>query len=100
MSLAVYKVIKRTEMERVDQNKNINNINILNTIKQSNEYVAIASLDKIELIATAEITLCQADGKYTNFFLVNGSKIMSSRNLEIIPLFCITVFFLEYIIPI
>ncbi|MHC0443292.1 LytR/AlgR family response regulator transcription factor [Flavobacterium sp. 3-210] len=81
MILAVYKVIKRTEMERSYQNQNINNINILNSIKQSNEYVAIASLDKIELIPMAEIILCQADGKYTNFFLVNGSKIMSSRNL-------------------
>lgn len=78
MILAVYKVIKRTEMERSYQNQNQN---ILNSIKQSNEYVAIASLDKIELIAMAEIILCQADGKYTNFFLVNGSKIMSSRNL-------------------
>lgn len=81
MILAIYKVIKRTEMERSYQNQNINNINILNSIKQSNEYVAIASLDKIELIPMAEIILCQADGKYTNFFLVNGNKIMSSRNL-------------------
>jgi len=81
MILAVYKVIKRTEMERSYQNQNINNINILNSIKQSNEYLAVASLDKIELIPMSEIILCQADGKYTNFFLVNGSKIMSSRNL-------------------
>jgi two-component system LytT family response regulator len=79
--LAVYKVIKRTEMERSYQNQKINNINILNSFNQSNDYVAIASLDKIELILMSEIIFCQADGKYTNFFLLNGKKIMSSRNL-------------------
>ena len=79
--LATYKVIRRTEMERSYQNQKINNINILNSFNQSNDYVAIASLDKIELILMSEIIFCQADGKYTNFFLINGKKIMSSRNL-------------------
>jgi two-component system LytT family response regulator len=79
--LAVYKVIKRTEMERSYQNQKISNINLLNSFNQSNDYVAIASLDKIELIPMSDIIFCQADGKYTNFFLLNGSKIMSSRNL-------------------
>lgn len=79
--LATYKVIRRTEMERSYQNQKINNINILNSINQPNEYVAISSLDKIELISMSEIIFCQADGKYTNFFLLNGKKIMSSRNL-------------------
>lgn len=79
--LATYKVIRRTEMERSYQNQKINNINILNSINQPNEYVAISSLDKIELIPMSEIIFCQADGKYTNFFLLNGKKIMSSRNL-------------------
>lgn len=79
--LAVYKVIKRTEMERSYQNQKINDINILNSFNHSNDYVAIASLDKIELILMSEILFCQADGKYTNFFLLNGEKIMSSRNL-------------------
>lgn len=79
--LAVYKVIKRTEMERSYQNQKISNINLLNSFNQSNDYVAIASLDKIELIPMSDIIFCQADGKYTNFFLLNGNKIMSSRNL-------------------
>ncbi|HSN47923.1 MAG TPA: LytTR family DNA-binding domain-containing protein [Flavobacterium sp.] len=79
--LAVYKVIKRTEMERSYQNQKINNITLLNSFNQSNDYVAIASLDKIELIPMSDIIFCQADGKYTNFFLQNGKKIMSSRNL-------------------
>ena len=79
--IAVYKVIKRREMERSYQNHKINNINILNPVNQTNDYVAVASLEKIELIPMAEIVFCKADGKYTVFILSNGTSIMSSRNL-------------------
>jgi len=79
--IAVYKVIKRREMERSYQNQKINNINILNSVNQTNEYVAVASLEKIELLPMTEIVFCKADGKYTVFVLANGSRIMSSRNL-------------------
>ena len=79
--IAIYKVIKTREMERSYQNQKINNINILNTVSQTNDYVAVASLEKIELIPMAEIIFCKADGKYTSFILSKGNKIMSSRNL-------------------
>jgi len=79
--LAVYKVIKRTEMERSYQNQNIEKISYLNALNQRNDYVAVSSLDKIELIHMTEIIYCKADGKYTWFFLINGKKIISSRNL-------------------
>jgi two-component system LytT family response regulator len=79
--IAIYKVIKTREMERSYQNQKINSINILNTVNQTNDYVAVASLEKIELIPMAQIIFCKADGKYTVFILSNGSKIMSSRNL-------------------
>ena len=78
--IAVYKVIKRRAMELSYQNQKVNNI-ILNTANQTNDYVAVASLEKIELIPMAEIIFCKADGKYTVFMLSNGSSIMSSRNL-------------------
>lgn len=79
--IAIYKVIKRIEMERAFQNQKINNITTLNPINQTNDYVAVASLEKIELIPMTEIIFCKADGKYTVFVLSNGNKIMSSRNL-------------------
>ncbi|RUT72125.1 DNA-binding response regulator [Flavobacterium cupreum] len=79
--LAIYKVIKRREMERSYQNHKINSINILNSASQSNDYVAVAFLEKIELIPTADIIFCKADGKHTVFVLLNGTKVMSSRNL-------------------
>ncbi|WP_339919645.1 LytTR family DNA-binding domain-containing protein [uncultured Flavobacterium sp.] len=79
--LAVYKVIKIREMERSYQNQKINDINTLNSFNRPNEFLAISSLDKIVLIPMSEIVFCQADGKYTNFLLINGKKIMSSKNL-------------------
>lgn len=79
--LAVYKVIKRTKMERSYQNQKIKSIELLNSLNQPNDYVAVSSLDKIELIPKVEIIYCQAEGRYTTFFLRNGKKIMSSKNL-------------------
>ncbi|MFV8269536.1 LytR/AlgR family response regulator transcription factor [Flavobacterium sp. GT2N3] len=79
--LAVYKVIKTAKMELSYQNQKINAIQVINSLKQSNDYVAISSLDKIELIPMADIIYCQAEGRYTVFFLLNGRKIMSSKNL-------------------
>jgi two-component system LytT family response regulator len=79
--LAVYKVIKIQKMERSYQNQKVNAIQLLNSSNQVNNYVPISSLDKIELIPMSEIVYCQAGGRYTTFFLVNGKKIMSSKNL-------------------
>ncbi|MBP1225695.1 LytR/AlgR family response regulator transcription factor [Flavobacterium sp. 1355] len=79
--LAVYKVIKRREMERSYQAQKVHNASLLNPPHQSNDYVAIASLEKIELLPMADIIFCKAEGKYTVFMLSNGNKIMSSRNL-------------------
>lgn len=44
-------------------------------------YIAIPSLDKTDFINTSEILFCMAEGKYTTFFLLNGKKIVSSKNL-------------------
>jgi len=79
--LAVYKVIKRAKMEQSYQNQKISDIQVINSLPQSNDYVAISSLDKIELIPMTEIIYCQAEGRYTVFFLLSGKKIMSSKNL-------------------
>lgn len=79
--MAVYKVIKRRAMERSYQHQKMNNINTSNPGSQKNDYVAVASLEKIELMPMSEITFCRAEGKYTVFVLSNGTRIMSSRNL-------------------
>jgi two-component system LytT family response regulator len=79
--LAAYKAIKNIKMERCYQNQKIDTIQRLNSFNQPNDYVAVSSLDKIELIPMAEIIYCQAEGRYTTFFLLNGKKIVSSKNL-------------------
>jgi two-component system LytT family response regulator len=80
--LAVYKVIKSIKMERSYQNQNTNAIQLLNSTNQPNDYVAVSSLDKIELVPMEEIIYCQAEGRYTTFFLLNGKKVTSSKNLK------------------
>lgn len=79
--LSVYKAIKRIEMELCFQNQRVSEINGLSTINQNNEYIAVSSMDKIELIRMDDIIYCKAEGKYTDFYLVNRKKILSSRNL-------------------
>jgi two-component system LytT family response regulator len=79
--LSLHKVIKRINMEHSYQKERISNINALNTGNHTEEYVAIASLDSIELIKMSEIIFCKADGRCTAFHLLDGKKIMSSRNL-------------------
>lgn len=79
--LSIYKAIKRIEMELCFQNQKVSEINGLSTMQQNNEYIAISSMDKIELIRMDDIIFCKAEGKYTDFYLVNNKKILSSRNL-------------------
>lgn len=79
--ISIYKSIKLIEMERIYQEQKVSTINSINSSVHNVDYVAISSLDKIELIQMKDIIFCQADGKYTNFHLTDGRKIMSSRNL-------------------
>lgn len=79
--IAIYKAMKLIEMEQIFQNQKVQQINTINSLYQSNNYVAVASIDKIELLKTDDIIYCKAEGKYTEFHLLNGTKILSSKNL-------------------
>ncbi|MGZ8565323.1 MAG: LytR/AlgR family response regulator transcription factor, partial [Kaistella sp.] len=48
--LSVYKAVKRIEMELCFQKQKVNEVNALTTMYQNNEYIAVSSMDKIELI--------------------------------------------------
>jgi two-component system LytT family response regulator len=67
-------------------NKIINNIENrlklvdLATLK-NNKFIAISSLDKIDIILCDDIISCSADGKYTVFQTVQNKTYVSSRNL-------------------
>lgn len=45
------------------------------------DFFIVSSLDKIEIIKFEEVLYCKADGKYTEFFLQNGDKVLSSKNI-------------------
>lgn len=79
--VSLYKVIKLIEMEISFQNQKLNLINSFSSETSSNGFIAISSSDKIDLIKIEEILYCKADGKYTEFILVNKQKILSSKNL-------------------
>lgn len=92
--LSVYKVLKIKEMELSYQKVQLNEINNINSLSQNKEYVAISSLEKIELVKTKDIIYCKADGKYTEFITTNGEKILSTKNLgEYTPLLNENYFF-------
>jgi two-component system LytT family response regulator len=79
--LSIYKVSNYIEMEMTFQNQKIKDLNSINSLYLNNDYISVAYVDKIELIKKDDIIFCKADGKYTEFNLVNGSKILSSKNL-------------------
>ena len=44
-------------------------------------FLAVPSLSKIDFLKIESILYCEADGKYTTFYLEDGSSIISSKNL-------------------
>lgn len=51
-------------------------------LSQANkDFFVVSSIDKIEIIKFTEVLYCKADGKYTEIFLQNGTKIVSSKNI-------------------
>ena len=79
--ISFYKTVKFIEMESIYHDDKIGKIKTLNVLHQNSDYVAIASVDKIELLKIDDIIFCKADGKYTEFHVNKNTKIVSSRNL-------------------
>ncbi|WP_308992085.1 LytTR family DNA-binding domain-containing protein [Mariniflexile litorale] len=79
--LSIYKVSNYIEMEMTFQNQKIKDLNSLNSLYLNSDYLSVAFIDKIELIKKEDIIFCKAEGKYTEFHLVNGFRILSSKNL-------------------
>ena len=79
--LAVSKIVKKIEMQSFIDVHNSDEIAHFNSNKAQREYVAISSIDEINFIKMDDIMYCQANGKYTKFFLANGDTFMSSKNL-------------------
>ena len=79
--LAVSKVVKSIEMKSFMDIQNSEEIAHFNSNKTQREYVAISSIDEINFLKMDDIMYCQANGKYTKFFLTNRNTFLSSKNL-------------------
>lgn len=79
--ISIYKVIKLIEMEISFQNQKVSQMKGVGLESHDNGFIAISSSDKIELVKLDDIVYCKAEGKYTEFVLVNKQKILSSKNL-------------------
>lgn len=79
--ISLYKTVKLIEMESIYQDDKIGKIKTLNILNNNSDFVAIASVDKIDLLKINDIVFCKADGKYTEFHTKNNTKIISSRNI-------------------
>jgi two-component system, LytTR family, response regulator len=51
--------------------------------KKTGDKVALPTLQGLQFIAVNQIMYCESSGNYTNFFLVNNSKIMVSKQLGV-----------------
>lgn len=79
--LAINKAVKQIKIKNCCA---INNcvIKTINRNPTSNtDYLAVSSLDKIDFLKMSDIVFCMADGKYTTFFLSDGKKYLSCKNI-------------------
>lgn len=49
--------------------------------KSGNNYVIISNIDKVNFIKNDEIIYCKSSGRYTEFFITDGRKLLASKSL-------------------
>ena len=48
---------------------------------RTNDFLAVPSVSKIDMLEVDKLLYCEAEGRYTTFYLEGGNTIVSSRNL-------------------
>lgn len=80
--LAVNKAIQKTNQQHYFDFQNLASLSKPQSESSENrDYLAVASLDKIDLVKTSEIMYVVAESKYTIFHLKEGKQLTSSKNL-------------------
>jgi len=78
--------INRVEKKRADVLPNMENLQFLiqNLKRTDDNYnkISLPTGNAFEIIQIKDIIRCEADGSYTNFFLVGGKKLMVSASLK------------------
>jgi len=75
LTTAINKVKRKLKKSNSDTNVNSNKE------KNTGRMLGVASINKIEVINMDSIVYVQADGRYTHFVLLDGSKKTASKNL-------------------
>jgi two-component system LytT family response regulator len=78
---AVNKFKQKQKVELKQQRFEMLLENISNNAKEFNR-IAIPNLQGYQLVSTTDIIYAEGDGNYTNIYLLNGEKILSSRTLK------------------
>lgn len=80
--LAVNHAAERIENNQFIEKKRLSAlVEAMTTEKLNQDFIAIPTVDKIEFIKTNTIVYCKSDGKYTEFYLKDKRKVVSSKNL-------------------
>ena len=78
--------IKRLEQKRASSLPNMENLQFLiqNLKRADDNYskITLPTGKAFEIVPVKDIIRCEADGSYTNFFLVGGKKLMVSASLK------------------
>ena len=78
---AIDKAHQLVEQENINLKLNALFANIENSVSE-NKKLVLKTSESIYIINTHDIVRCESDGGYTQFYLIDGKKILVSRNLK------------------
>lgn len=81
LRLAVHKAAEKLKLKNI----NVQLSNLLSNLRQSDPgacKLALPNLEGIVFVRFDMITRCEAKGGYTHFFMKDGEKIISSKNIK------------------
>ncbi|NOX47269.1 MAG: response regulator transcription factor [Chlorobi bacterium] len=78
---AIDKAHQLVEQENINLKLNALFANLENSVSE-NKKLVLKTAENIYIINTNDIVRCESDGGYTQFYLIDGKKILVSRNLK------------------
>jgi two-component system LytT family response regulator len=78
---AIDKAHQLVEQENINLKLNALFANLENSVSE-NKKLVLKTAENIYIVNTNDIVRCESDGGYTQFYLIDGKKILVSRNLK------------------
>ena len=79
--LAINRAYERMEQSIYLNQEELNHIQHTTTGKNPLQFVTIANMDRVNFVKKEDINYCKSSGRYTEFFLVDGKKMVASKTL-------------------